>query len=142
MRIENRTRKTMLGSNVRLVTGWWGRFRGYMGHTEPPPGEGILLIPCDAVHTFWMRFDLDILFVDPHGEVLQVVRSMRPWKWTRRVRGARSVLEVPAGIIDGSSTQVGDRLTWWDPAPAPVSDLIANRKPWSTHSMVRWGGDQ
>ena len=142
MRIENRTRKTLLGFDVRLVPGWWGRLRGYIGHSEPSPGEGILLIPCDGVHTFWMKFDLDVVFLDHHGMVLEVIRSLRPWKWTRRVKGARSVLEMPAGMIDRSGTQVGDLLAWWDPAPAPMSDLIGNRRRRRSQSVVREGEDR
>lgn len=128
MRITNRTRNTLLGSRVTLASTWLGRLRGFIGRPEPGPGEGILLLPCDAVHTFWMSFDLDVLFLDEKGRVLEVVRSLRPWKRTRRVPKARYVLEVPVGTVDGSGTQVGDELTWRDPSPYSLSVLSSQRR--------------
>jgi len=68
-----------------------------------------------------MSFDLDVLFLDEKGRVMEVVRSIRPWKRTRKVPGARYVLEVPAGTIDNSGTRVGDELTWQDPVPYTIS---------------------
>jgi len=127
MRIRNRTRKTLLGSNVRLAASWWERLRGYLGRPAPKPGEGMLLVGCNGIHTYWMTFDLDVLFLDEKGTVLESVRSLRPWRKTRRVRGARYVLEVPAGTIDSSKTQVGDELSWRDPAPYSISVLSGNK---------------
>ncbi len=126
MRIENRTRNTVLGSRVVLAATWWSRLRGFIGRDEPVAGEGILLMPCNGVHSFGMGFSVDVLFLDGSGEVLEVVRSLAPWRRTGRVPGAYYVLEVPTGVIDSSGTCVGDRLAWWDPAPLPVYDRIAN----------------
>jgi uncharacterized membrane protein (UPF0127 family) len=142
MRIENRTRKTLVGSRVELVTSWWGRLRGFIGRPEPVPGEGILLMPCNGVHTCGMGFDLDVLFLDGQGKVLATIRGLRPWKRSRRVRGARYVLEVPAGVIDGSGTRVGDMLTWWDPAPIPVSERIRNRQKRPPYPMASARGNE
>lgn len=74
-----------------------------------------------------MSFDLDVLFLDEKGRVLEVYRSLRPWKRTRRVGGARYVLEVPVGTIDASGTDVGDELSWRDPTPYSISVLSLNR---------------
>ena len=62
MRIENRTRNTVLGSRVVLAATWWSRLRGFLGSHDPLPGEGILLIPCNGVHTYGMSFSIDVLF--------------------------------------------------------------------------------
>lgn len=120
MRIANRTRSTLLGLRIELAATWWTRLRGFLGRQEPAPGEGMLLMPCDAIHTFGMSFPLDVLFLDERGKVLEAIRSLRPWKWTRRVRGARYALELPAGTIELSGTRVGDELTWHDGASTPV----------------------
>ena len=142
MRIENRTRNSVVGSRVELANSWWARFRGFLGRPEPIPGEGILLFPCNGVHTWGMSFDVDILFLDEQGKVLELIRSLRPWKWTPRVRGARYVLEVPKGVIDGSATRVGDMLMWWDPAPLPFPDLISGRKKRPSYPLVNTRGDE
>lgn len=115
MKITNRTRRTLLGSQVRMADSWLGRLRGFLGRREPRQGEGILLLPCNAIHTFGMAFDLDVLFLDGEGKVLELRRSIPPWRITGRVPGGRYVLEVPTGTIDASGTQVGDELTWHEP---------------------------
>jgi uncharacterized membrane protein (UPF0127 family) len=74
-----------------------------------------------------MSFDLDVLFLDEKGRVMELVRSLRPWKRTRRVMGARYVLEVPAGTIDASGTQAGDELSWRDPTPYSISVLSMDK---------------
>jgi len=128
MRITNRSRNTLLGSKVTLASSWMSRLRGYIGRPEPRPGEGILLVRCNAIHTFWMSFDLDVLFLDEKGKVLELVESLRPWRRTRRVPGARYVLEVPAGTVEASGTLVGDELTWRDPVPYSLSVLSGKKR--------------
>ena len=123
MRITNRTRSTVLGTKVVRAATFWSRLRGFIGRPEPRLGEGILLSPCRAIHTCWMTFSLDVLFLDERGKVLELAPSLSPWKCTRRVSRARYALEVPVGTIDASSTCVGDELSWRDPAPYSISVL-------------------
>ena len=128
MRIANRTRSTLLGLQVELAASWWARLRGFLGRPQPALGEGILLAPCDGVHTYGMSYDLDVIFLDERGKVLEVIQSLRPWRRTPRVRGARYVLEVPAGTIQASKTRVGDELTWQAPNAVPVLALNPRRE--------------
>ena len=117
VRIVNRTQGTLLASRIELADSWWGRFRGYLGRTRPRSGEGMLLVPCNAVHTYGMSFSLDVIFLDARGEVVKVLPDLKPWRKSDRVTSARYVLEVPKGTIEASGTVVGDRLTWtWTPA--------------------------
>lgn len=127
MRITNRTRNTLLGARVKLASTWFSRLRGFIGRPEPNPGEGILLNRCNAVHTFWMSFDLDVVFLSEKGMVLELIRSLRPWKRTMRVPEAEYVLEIPAGMIDVTGTRIGDELTWREPAPYSISILSGDR---------------
>jgi hypothetical protein len=112
MRITNRTRGTVLGTQVRLADTWWGRFRGFLARPRPEPGQGILLSPCGAVHTFGMRFALDVIFLDSGGDILAMEENMVPWRTSSRIPGARYVLEVPAGTIQATGTAVGDTCVW------------------------------
>jgi uncharacterized membrane protein (UPF0127 family) len=98
-----------------MADSWLGRLRGYLGRPEPQRGEGILLLPCNAIHTLGMKYSLDVLFLDGEGKVLELRRSIPPWRITHRVPGGRYVLEVPVGTIDASDTRVGDELTWNEP---------------------------
>lgn len=115
VRIVNRTRGTVLGSHVRVAHTWWSRLRGYLGRSRPDAGEGILLVPCNAIHTYGMAFPLDVLFLDESGRVLRRVRDVRPWTRPNRVNAARYVLEVPVGTIEATETREGDELTWLPP---------------------------
>jgi len=123
MRITNRTRKTLVGGKVTLASTWLACLRGYVGRPEPRPGGGILLLGCNSIRTFWMSFDLDVLFLDDKGRVLEVIRSLRPWRRGKKVQGARYVLGIPVGTVDASDTRVGDELTWRDSVPYSITVL-------------------
>ena len=113
VRILNRTREIVLGTRIELADSWWARLRGYLGRKNPPlPGEGILLVSCSAIHTYGMQFELDVIFLDAGGMVLQTISDMQRWTRSPRVAGARYVLEVPSGTIRRTGTSIGDALTW------------------------------
>ena len=110
LRVVNRTRGAVLGSQVNVADRFWSRLRGFLGRRRPAPGEGLLLTPCDGVHMFGMRFPLDVVFLAEDGTVLHLVEALQPWERTSRVRDARAVLELPVGTLGRTGTMVGDRL--------------------------------
>ncbi len=73
------------------------RVVGLMGEKSLAPGTGLLIAPCNSIHTFFMRFDIDVVFMDRGGKVVAVKRNIKPWRMTLPVFGAHSVLEMPAG---------------------------------------------
>jgi len=91
----------------------WTRLRGLLG--RPPLGadgqEALLLRPCGAVHTFGMRYPLDIVFLDKRGCVLGVHAALPPGRM-RHCRGARQTLELAAGALARLQPQRGERFTW------------------------------
>ena len=86
-----------------------GRLKGLLGRNNLPVGEGILLRPASAVHTFFMRFPIDVVFLDRDFRVLSMRTRLRPWR-AAACRGARAVLELHAGECDRLGAMVGDRL--------------------------------
>ena len=76
------------------------RMRGLLGRRSLEPGEGILLRPAGSIHTAFMRFAIDAVFVDREGTVVRVVDSIPPWR-TAGARGAKAVVELPAGSAKG-----------------------------------------
>jgi uncharacterized membrane protein (UPF0127 family) len=72
------------------------RLRGLLGREELPSGEGLLLRPAGSIHTAFMRFPIDAVFLDAADQVVKVASALRPWR-TAACRGARAVLELPAG---------------------------------------------
>ena len=93
----------------------WTRLRGLMGRRRLASGEGLLLQPSGSVHTCFMRFAIDVVFLDRELAVLAISPAVRPWR-VRARRGARAVLELPAGEAERLGLAAGDRLTVKRPA--------------------------
>ena len=84
--------------------------KGLLGRAHLPPGEGILLRPASSIHTHFMRFAIDAVFVDDDLRVVKVAERLRPWRMAGR-RGARAVIELAAGECDRRGIREGDQLT-------------------------------
>ena len=87
----------------------FARMRGLLGRSGLESGEGLLLRPASSVHTFFMRFAIDVVFLGREGEVLKVAKRVPPWR-TAAARGAKAVVELPAGEAGRRGIRVGDRL--------------------------------
>ena len=85
------------------------RMRGLLGRRELPSGEGILLKPASSVHMAFMRFPIDAVFLDRELRVVKVATDLQPWR-VAGSRGAKAVLEIPAGEASRRGVTVGDRL--------------------------------
>lgn len=85
------------------------RLRGLLGRSELRPGEGLLLRPASAIHTCFMRFPIDAVFLDRELRVVGIADDVRPWRTAAR-RGAKAVLELPSGESARRGLSVGDRL--------------------------------
>ena len=85
------------------------RMRGLLGRRELPSGEGILLKPASSVHMAFMRFPIDAVFLDRDLRVVKIAADLQPWR-VAGSRGAKAVLEIPAGEASRRGVTVGDRL--------------------------------
>ncbi len=85
------------------------RMRGLLGRSGLEQGEGLLLRPASSIHTFFMRFPIDAVFLGRSGEVLRVARNVAPWR-AARCSGARAVLELPAGESARRGLEPGTQL--------------------------------
>jgi len=102
-----------LGCSIAVADGFLARLIGWMGLRSAP--AGLLLIPdCRAVHTCFMRFPIDLIFIDSEARVVDLIRGLQPWRLAA-CRVACSVLEAPAGWIDGAGLACGDRISHIDP---------------------------
>lgn len=99
-----------LGGRLRVADRMWGRLRGLLGHPEPAAGEGLLIEPCNGVHTVAMRYAVDVVFLSREDIVLRCERALPRTRFVPWVRRAHRVLELPAGTIESTGTIVGDRL--------------------------------
>lgn len=109
--IVNDTRGAVLATRVRAATTLMSRMVGLLGAPMLPPGEGLWLSPCTSVHTFFMRYPIDVLFVDKDHRVL-AVSTLPPWRVSRWMPKAAGVLELAAGEAARALVNTGDRLAF------------------------------
>ena len=105
----NRTRGREIAARVTLADDAASRSRGLLGRTALAPEEGLWIVPCPMIHTFFMKFALDVLFLDRGLSVVRVLEGLKPWRLSPWVFRAHSVLELAAGTLQGS-VRTGDRL--------------------------------
>lgn len=109
-RILNQTKNTVVAEDARLARSMWSRFWGLMGRKELPDGQGLLIDPCDSIHMFFMRFPLDVVFLDREMKVVKVVGGIKPWR-VALGGGGKKALEINAGAAAEASVEPGDQLT-------------------------------
>jgi hypothetical protein len=109
--ITNFTQGTTLGETIEVADTSRARNKGLLGRTALPSGGGLWIVPCQSVHTFWMKFPLDLVYIDRHNRVRKVRRAVPAWRISACL-SAHSVLELPAGAIAHSRTTRGDLLAF------------------------------
>lgn len=98
-----------MATKVLKAEDYESRSRGLLGRSSMEAGEGLWIVPCPMIHTFFMKFAIDVLFLDKTLKVVRVIENLKPWRLSPWVWSARSVLELPAGALAGG-VSVGDRL--------------------------------
>jgi len=115
MRALNRTRGTVLCEQLEVAAGMAEKSRGLLGRDGLAPGTGMLFEggkfpPLMWMHMFFMRFAIDIVFLDKAGRVRRINHSLKPWRVSSMVFGARHAMELEAGAAARSGTIEGDLL--------------------------------
>ena len=95
---------------VAIADTFAGRALGLMGRAPLGPGRALYLAPCHAIHTFFMRFALDLVFVDRGMRVVRIVRGVRPWRTASGGRAAHGVFELEAGGLAAEALREGDEV--------------------------------
>ncbi len=99
-----------LGRRIALADSFLTRLVGLLGHRSLGEGEGLWITPCDSIHTFFMRFPIDVVFVNTDGVVLRRLDAEPPWRATRIHARASACLELPAGVLEAAGVVPGHRL--------------------------------
>ena len=110
MKAVNHTTGNVLADNVSIADNLLSRMKGLLGRSTLPSGEGLWIKPCMGVHTFGMKFPIDVVFLDREKRVVELVRVLRSNRMSRIYSKASSVLELPAGTIDATHTVPGDTI--------------------------------
>ena len=107
--MRNHTRNTVLGDAVELADTSETRRVGLLKHARLEPGSGLSIVPCESVHTFFMKFPIDLVYLDKHRKVRKVRHAVPAWRLSACLT-AHSILELPAGTAEKSGTLPGDEL--------------------------------
>jgi uncharacterized protein len=116
--IVNLTRGSVVAERSVVADQPLARMRGLLGRRTMLPGEGLLLTPAPSIHTAFMRFPIDAVFLDPNLRVVKLVEDLKPWR-TASSLGAKAVLELTAGEISLRGLEVEDRLALLEPLAVP-----------------------
>jgi uncharacterized protein len=128
----------VVSARCRLADSWTTRLRGLLGRKKLNADEGLLLTPGGSIHTCFMRFPIDVVFLECDLTVLGIRQAVKPWRlvgW----RGARSVLELPAGTCEQRSLRTGDRLSLSDSADENARVMLVMRQGEDSQVLVGHG---
>lgn len=108
--VFNPRSKTHLVTAGAVADNFWTRFIGLIGRKELLIGDGLLIDPCGSIHCMFMSIPIDVIYLDKEDRVVGIDHALRPWRTGGFYRGAKRVIEIPAGAAKSSNTQVGDQL--------------------------------
>ena len=106
----NVTRDVRLAECGRIADNFYTRLVGLLRDKTLEYGDGLWIKPCNSIHSIGMRFVFDAVFLDKNLKVVHLVREMKPWRISKMVFSAHSVLELPAGLISQTATMLGDQF--------------------------------
>ena len=117
LQVSNLTRHTVLATCMEVADSGPKRNKGLLGRKGLGPGEGLWIIPCESVHTFFMQFPIDLVYLDRNNRIKKLRSDVPPWRLSACF-SAHSVLELASGTIRNTQTQPGDALEF-SPASLP-----------------------
>lgn len=124
---RNTSRGTVVADRVGVAMTRAERAVGLLSRTGLEPGEALWIIPSRGVHTWGMRFTIDVLALDEEGIVIDCVSNLKPWRVRLPRKGTAGVLELPAGRLAESGTGLGHRILF-ETTEEPLSRLDAARR--------------
>ncbi|MDD5692812.1 MAG: DUF192 domain-containing protein [Candidatus Omnitrophica bacterium] len=110
MRLINHTKGVVLAEDIFVARSFFSKIKGLIGRKLLLPGQGIILEPCNSIHTFFMRFPIDVLFVNRKYRVIKAIPDFYPNKISLIYWRSARVIELPAGTIKSTDTQLQDYL--------------------------------
>lgn len=108
--LYNETKKIMVVDNLKIAKTFKERLLGLMFRKRLGASEGLMLLGCNAIHTCFMRFAIDVVFMDIDHKVICIKEKIKPWRQSGFVRKAYIALELPEGTVDRKNISIGDIL--------------------------------
>lgn len=110
MKIIISNKNIIICEKCKMANTFVSRFKGLMLRKSLPEDEGLYLKKCNSIHMFFMKFPIDVLFIDKNSLVVHTLKDFKPWKVSQIIKGAIDVLELASGTIDKLNIMVGDHI--------------------------------
>lgn len=110
MRLFNKSKNILLAEKVKIANGFWMRTKGLIGEKKLESSFALVIPDCSSVHTFFMSIPIDILFLDDQNKIIKSVSKLAPYRFSFGPKQSNKVIELPAGTIKQTQTEVGDIL--------------------------------
>lgn len=100
----------LLLDELSIAESFWARGKGLLGRKSLSPNEALWIRPCNNIHTLFMKFKIDCIFIDRNMQIKNLVRNIRPYRFVGPFWKSYSVIETTAGFIDQKKVEIGDHL--------------------------------
>ena len=110
MILINKKNGKVLANNLEIANNSFKRLTGLLGRNGLNKGEGLHIIPCSSIHSFFMKFRFDAVFINKKNEVVYLIKDMPAWRVSKICFSGYSVVELPSGIINETETNIGGVL--------------------------------
>ncbi len=108
--IINTSKAIPVADDARLAATSWERMKGLLGRSYLAEREALVIPHCASIHTCFMRFSIDVLFVNKQLKVIRAIHGLKPFRLTMPIPGAWGVIELASGVVSRSNTVAGDQL--------------------------------
>ena len=110
MKLINKKNDKILANNLKIADNFFKRLIGLLGRKALDKGEGLHIIPCNSIHSFFMKFNFDAIFLNKNNEVVYLIEEMPAWHVSKICFSAYSVVELQSGVIKETETSISDVL--------------------------------
>lgn len=109
-KIMNLTIGNIILEKVEIANSFFTRLKGLLGRERLEKKEGLIIKPCNSVHTIGMKFPIDVAFVNNDDEIIHIIYSMFPGKFSHVIKNSKYVIEVNAGVFRNQGLKIGDKI--------------------------------
>lgn len=113
-KIVNINNENVIAEYASSADTFMTRLKGLMFKRSFNKGEGLVIVPCNSIHTFWMKFPIDVVFLSQDDTIVYVIENLKPNRISPLIRNAHSVLELPVGTISEANIKIGDGFIYKD----------------------------
>jgi uncharacterized membrane protein (UPF0127 family) len=110
MELRNKTENIILSTEVIVAENFFDRLKGLLGKDNLPANTCIIISPCKSIHTFFMKFTIDVIFIDKNYKVIEIIKNIKPCKTSKYIKKAWAVIEISNDSIISSKVSVGEEL--------------------------------